>query len=202
MFRVLKNPNAARKHRIMAMINIFGFCYFVVMNSIVNYVGLFSVLPSLYGDGPSMPLVCHRLLSIFLVLNTLGNFFLAMGTNSSLEAVLATLPTSITAELEEHLGRQKVKIRCRRCVTLVPPGSHHCALCDVCVLRRDHHCFFMCTCIGHRNQKHFILFCFWQTAAGIYAIFQCSVHLNQVYGMQLSSLYNWISCFHVAMARW
>ena len=42
---------------------------------------------------------------------------------------------------------------CEKCGDICPPRSHHCPLCDVCVLRRDHHCWFAGCCVGISNHR-------------------------------------------------
>ena len=66
---------------------------------------------------------------------------------------------------------------CGRCDAYKPPRSHHCRICQRCIVsnfnlyrdricnapvdsqvRMDHHCPWMNNCIGALNQKHFMLF--------------------------------------------
>lgn len=54
---------------------------------------------------------------------------------------------------------------CKRCLAGRPERAHHCAVCDVCVLRMDHHCPWIGNCIGWRNHKFFILLNFWSFVA-------------------------------------
>ena len=46
------------------------------------------------------------------------------------------------------------------CSTNAPSRSHHCYLCQACILTHDHHCFFVGTCIGEHNQRYFLLMLF------------------------------------------
>ena len=50
---------------------------------------------------------------------------------------------------------------CDKCKLPKPPRSHHCKVCDVCILKRDHHCYFANTCIGFYNQRYFVIFAFY-----------------------------------------
>jgi len=47
---------------------------------------------------------------------------------------------------------------CERCKTLKPPRTHHCSVCNECVLNMDHHCPWMNNCIGYYNYRYFWLF--------------------------------------------
>ncbi|PAV92072.1 hypothetical protein WR25_17783 isoform C [Diploscapter pachys] len=45
---------------------------------------------------------------------------------------------------------------CHHCQTNAPPRSHHCPVCNVCILKRDHHNSFGGVCVGHFNHRYFI----------------------------------------------
>ncbi|KAI9012845.1 DHHC palmitoyltransferase-domain-containing protein [Gaertneriomyces semiglobifer] len=47
---------------------------------------------------------------------------------------------------------------CKKCKVYKPPRSHHCSMCNRCVLKMDHHCPWLNNCVGHRNLPHFIRF--------------------------------------------
>ncbi|KAL7643262.1 UNVERIFIED_CONTAM: hypothetical protein RMT77_006553 [Armadillidium vulgare] len=49
---------------------------------------------------------------------------------------------------------------CSQCFISAPLASHHCRLCDRCVLHMDHHCLFLNTCIGANNHWHFVILIF------------------------------------------
>ncbi|KAL5504424.1 hypothetical protein ACEPAH_8499 [Sanghuangporus vaninii] len=49
--------------------------------------------------------------------------------------------------------------RCKRCGLMRPDRSHHCRICNHCVLKYDHHCpLGINQCVGVYNERHFVLF--------------------------------------------
>lgn len=50
---------------------------------------------------------------------------------------------------------------CKWCLKYKPDRTHHCRVCNMCVLRMDHHCPWVYNCIGFRNHKYFFLLLFY-----------------------------------------
>uniref|UniRef100_A0A915D8K8 Palmitoyltransferase n=1 Tax=Ditylenchus dipsaci TaxID=166011 RepID=A0A915D8K8_9BILA len=47
---------------------------------------------------------------------------------------------------------------CRHCQNHKPPGVHHCAICNECIVKMDHHCIWVNQCVGAKNHRHFLQF--------------------------------------------
>lgn len=47
---------------------------------------------------------------------------------------------------------------CRKCIQPKPPRTHHCSVCNRCVLKMDHHCPWLNNCVGHYNHRYFYLY--------------------------------------------
>ncbi|KAH8741088.1 hypothetical protein FG386_001640 [Cryptosporidium ryanae] len=50
---------------------------------------------------------------------------------------------------------------CTKCGALKYPRTHHCSICNRCILNMDHHCPWIGQCVGLHNRKYFILFLVW-----------------------------------------
>jgi len=53
---------------------------------------------------------------------------------------------------------QEVTSICKKCIAPKPPRTHHCSVCNNCMLKMDHHCPWLNNCIGHYNHRHFFLY--------------------------------------------
>ena len=49
---------------------------------------------------------------------------------------------------------------CFKCESIRPPRTHHCSICNSCVMRMDHHCPWVGNCVGLHNHKYFLNFIF------------------------------------------
>jgi palmitoyltransferase len=48
------------------------------------------------------------------------------------------------------------EFKCEKCKDFKPLRTHHCSVCDKCVLLMDHHCMWTDSCIGINNYKYFM----------------------------------------------
>uniref|UniRef100_A0A8C7YJQ8 Palmitoyltransferase n=1 Tax=Oryzias sinensis TaxID=183150 RepID=A0A8C7YJQ8_9TELE len=60
---------------------------------------------------------------------------------------------------------------CKKCIVPKPARTHHCSICNTCVLKMDHHCPWLNNCVGHFNHRYFFSFCLYMTLGCVY----CSV---------------------------
>ena len=84
----------------------------------------------------------------------------------------------IESEVDERFNDDvKSLIRfkyCHKCKYIKPPRTHHCSICDACVMRMDHHCPWVGNCVGAKNHKffyNFLLYSFGGTAQVALALF-------------------------------
>ncbi|XP_062376124.1 palmitoyltransferase ZDHHC16A isoform X1 [Sardina pilchardus] len=60
---------------------------------------------------------------------------------------------------------------CKKCVIPKPARTHHCGICNTCILKMDHHCPWLNNCVGHFNHRYFFSFCVVVTLGCMY----CSI---------------------------
>lgn len=60
---------------------------------------------------------------------------------------------------------------CRSCLMVKPDRSHHCSVCNKCVLKMDHHCPYVNNCVGLHNYKYFMNMVTSGTAASLLITF-------------------------------
>ncbi|KAF8702223.1 hypothetical protein AX14_014457 [Amanita brunnescens Koide BX004] len=133
----------------VALISLGTLCFFEV------------VLPALPWPLLSVPTCCLIAFNLFM------HYFWAC----------TTPPGFTNAPEPKHTGwlwaqrrrrRENVEIspaevtQCRKCSGEKPERTHHCRICNRCVLKYDHHCPVRINqCVGLHNERHFVLFMFY-----------------------------------------
>ncbi|CAO3688458.1 unnamed protein product [Rhizopus microsporus] len=69
---------------------------------------------------------------------------------------------------------------CKTCNNYKPPRTHHCSICDQCVLKMDHHCPWVNNCVGYFNYCHFIRFIVCVDITSIYIFVLLCYRLNDI----------------------
>ncbi|XP_066991490.2 palmitoyltransferase ZDHHC16A isoform X2 [Anabrus simplex] len=73
---------------------------------------------------------------------------------------------------------------CKKCIAPKPPRTHHCSVCNKCILKMDHHCPWLNNCIGHYNHRYFFL----------YMVYMCfGVLFLMIFGVQLAYNEVWLA---------
>ncbi|KAF2351606.1 Palmitoyltransferase DHHC domain, partial [Trinorchestia longiramus] len=77
----------------------------------------------------------------WLFLNVVFHFYMACRTEPGAVLKECLIPEAVTV--------------CKKCVAPKPPRTHHCSVCNRCVLKMDHHCPWINNCVGHKNHRYF-----------------------------------------------
>ncbi|XP_018330340.1 palmitoyltransferase ZDHHC16 isoform X2 [Agrilus planipennis] len=65
---------------------------------------------------------------------------------------------------------------CKKCISPKPPRTHHCSVCNRCILKMDHHCPWLNNCVGYRNHRYFFLYMVYMIL-GVFFIIVCGFEL-------------------------
>ncbi|XP_067224911.1 palmitoyltransferase ZDHHC16B isoform X2 [Chanodichthys erythropterus] len=66
---------------------------------------------------------------------------------------------------------------CKKCIVPKPARTHHCSICNRCILKMDHHCPWLNNCVGHFNHRYFFSFCLYMTMGCVY----CSISAKDMF---------------------
>ncbi|XP_038075707.1 palmitoyltransferase ZDHHC22-like [Patiria miniata] len=178
--------------KLLRLANIAGVVYFWVVSSLVLYVNLFCILPSLFKEDDFW-LKFHWWFFTLAAASMFVNYFICLWKNSVYTSAAGTGNTDeATAKGWDH---------CVPCQQYIPPRAHHCPICKRCILKRDRHCYFLGVCVGHFNQRYFLVFLFYATVAALHGAVCLFVYLNANFAVLLSAeAYNYLYPF--STAKW
>ncbi|XP_014669671.1 PREDICTED: probable palmitoyltransferase ZDHHC24 isoform X2 [Priapulus caudatus] len=146
------------------------------------------IIPIIYPAGHTMTYV-HFCALTFIVANILGNFLMLVLVDVSSTGMF--LPTVLKPEWRY----------CYECEQNSPPRSHHCSLCNTCILRHDHHCPFTGGCIGHANVRYYVAFLFYVAVGALYAnVMNVDYVVEELGGLTLANVFMMVLPFFAWIA--
>ncbi|XP_017771905.1 PREDICTED: probable palmitoyltransferase ZDHHC16 isoform X2 [Nicrophorus vespilloides] len=75
---------------------------------------------------------------------------------------------------------------CKKCIAPKPPRTHHCSVCNKCILKMDHHCPWLNNCVGYNNHRYFFMYMAYMVVGVLFLI---------IFGAELA--YNELWLVHV-----
>ncbi|XP_037577347.1 palmitoyltransferase ZDHHC16A isoform X2 [Dermacentor silvarum] len=81
----------------------------------------------------------------WLLINIVFHYWMALTTNPGTPPEASLVPEVVSI--------------CKKCIAPKPPRTHHCSVCNRCILKMDHHCPWLNNCIGHFTHRYFFMFC-------------------------------------------
>lgn len=129
-------------------------CLVVLLTASVVVIVYLFVLPTILSTYPVYWIGWHLFCGHWLLLMVVFHYYKATTTS-------AGQPPNNKA----HVPSVSM---CKKCITPKPARTHHCSICDMCVLKMDHHCPWLNNCVGHFNHRYFFSFCLYMTLGCVY----------------------------------
>ncbi|KAL5284990.1 ZDHHC16 family protein [Megaselia abdita] len=142
--------------------------FFVVgvffLTSSVVFIAYWIGLPYYQENHPNL-VVILVIIGNWLLLNVIFHYYKAV-----------TTPPGYPPE---ELIPETVSI-CKKCIIPKPPRTHHCSVCNKCILKMDHHCPWLNNCVGYGNHRFFFLYMAYTTLGCIFLVF-CGIEIAYFY---------------------
>ncbi|XP_029933072.1 palmitoyltransferase ZDHHC16B isoform X2 [Myripristis murdjan] len=138
-------------------------CLVVLLTCSVLLIVYLCLLPIILSSYPVHWIVWHLCCGHWLLLMVVFHYYKAISTSPG-------HPPKDRADLPS------VSI-CKKCIVPKPPRTHHCSICDTCILKMDHHCPWLNNCVGHFNHRYFFSFCLYMMLGCIY----CSISSREMF---------------------
>ncbi|CAF0841303.1 unnamed protein product [Brachionus calyciflorus] len=157
-------PFAEFMSSLMRMIGIFLVFLVIVLVSNMIYLFYGIILPKIF-ETTWPNILIHFCFGNWLAVNTVFHYYMGLMTNPG-EPPKSNVENIVTM--------------CKKCIAPKPARTHHCSICNKCILKMDHHCPWFNNCIGFYNHRYFLMFCIFMTIDCLYLI-TYGFHYYQLY---------------------
>ncbi|XP_023675970.1 palmitoyltransferase ZDHHC16B [Paramormyrops kingsleyae] len=134
-------------------------CLVILLTSSVLVIVYYFVLPLIISTYPAHWVTWHLCYGHWNLLMIVFHYYKAIRTSPGHPLQMKTDIPSVSI--------------CKKCIFPKPARTHHCSICNRCVLKMDHHCPWLNNCVGHLNHRYFFSFCLFMTMGCIYCSVSC-----------------------------
>ncbi|XP_057335439.1 palmitoyltransferase ZDHHC16A [Microplitis mediator] len=111
-----------------------------VLTAVIVYIAYYIGFPYWWNKSPLITLVLI-IIGNWLLVNVLFHYYMGVNVPAGFPPTGGLIPEAVSI--------------CKKCIRPKPPRTHHCSVCNKCILKMDHHCPWLNNCVGHYNHRHF-----------------------------------------------
>uniref|UniRef100_A0AAY4CNV7 Palmitoyltransferase n=1 Tax=Denticeps clupeoides TaxID=299321 RepID=A0AAY4CNV7_9TELE len=138
-------------------------CLVILLTSSVVLIVYLCVLPLIFETYPTHWILWHLCYGHWNLVMVVFHYFKATTTSPGYPPQEKSDVPSVTI--------------CKKCIVPKPARTHHCSICNRCILKMDHHCPWLNNCVGHFNHRYFFSFCVYMTMGCVY----CSISSKDMF---------------------
>lgn len=115
----------------------------VTLTSFVVFISYWIGVPFYWNKSPT--LTCFLIVfGNWILLNYIFHYYMGVTTSPGYPPESGLIPEAVSI--------------CKKCISPKPPRTHHCSVCNRCILKMDHHCPWLNNCVGHWNHRYFFMY--------------------------------------------
>ncbi|KAM9561555.1 palmitoyltransferase ZDHHC16B-like isoform 1-T1 [Salvelinus alpinus] len=142
-------------------------CLVIALTSSVVVIVYLCLLPVILNTYPLQWIIWHLTYGHWVLMMVLFHYYKATTTSPGHPPQVKSDTPSVTI--------------CKKCIVPKPARTHHCSICNTCILKMDHHCPWLNNCVGHFNHRYFFSFCLYMTMGCMYCSVSCKDMFIEAY---------------------
>ncbi|XP_012287712.1 palmitoyltransferase ZDHHC16A [Orussus abietinus] len=111
-----------------------------LLTACIVFIAYWIGLPYWWNKSPTMTVIL-LIVGNWLLMNVCFHYYMGVKVPAGYPPQGGLIPEAVSI--------------CKKCIKPKPPRTHHCSVCDKCVLKMDHHCPWLNNCVGHNNHRYF-----------------------------------------------
>jgi len=143
-------------------------CVSILMFAVI-FIAYYIGLPYWWNKNP-WAAVLLVIFGNWLKINVLFNYYMGVVTSPGYPPKGDLVPEAVSI--------------CKKCIAPKPPRTHHCSICNRCILKMDHHCPWLNNCVGHFNHRYFYMYMVFISMSTLFII---------IFGLEIAYKEVWLS---------
>ncbi|XP_014235923.1 palmitoyltransferase ZDHHC16A [Trichogramma pretiosum] len=112
----------------------------ILLTSLIVYIAYYVGFPYWWEKSPEFTIVLV-IVGNWLLINVSFHYYMGLKVPAGFPPKGELIPEAVSI--------------CKKCIKPKPPRTHHCSVCNKCILKMDHHCPWLNNCVGYYNHRYF-----------------------------------------------